>query len=367
LAATAIIIGVFAFVVTSGSPKPINHANHGHSSKARDAVIAALSTTTESGNFTIAYQFSGVTPATTATTTTQCPPETACSASNDNAPTITGQATLDTDPYAIVADSDVSNFGQVTVRANDTNVWEEGGADYGLAPSDPGTDSATASGSPLSGFANLVDGTLGDKEGALAMMSLASSSGYLGLEQQQVTSADETGNSSVDGVPVTQYKVFLNPQEEGDLSGLSTQQTTAIDNALTLLNKYGYQGTTVIVSVDADGYVRETQSSAQFADGSTAGSQAIFSDFGCAGTVLMPGQTGASSPPAGCVSPDTALPASPTSSTSSDLTPPSTIPTTAVPLGGPVTIPPASSTTTPSSTTSTSPSSTTTTTAAAAS
>ena len=49
-----------------------------------------------------------------------------------------------------------------------------------------------------------------------------------------------------------------------------------------------------------------------FSDGGTVTLDAHFSNFGCAGTVLMPGQGGVSTPPSGCVSADTG--AAPTTS-----------------------------------------------------
>ena len=58
--------------------------------------------------------------------------------------------TVNLDPYAMVAISEVSGLGTITTYVNGTTVWELGGGDYG-----------NATGSPLSGFASLVEGTLG--------------------------------------------------------------------------------------------------------------------------------------------------------------------------------------------------------------
>jgi hypothetical protein len=44
------------------------------------------------------------------------------------------------------------------------------------------------------------------------------------------------------------------------------------------------------VSIDASGFIRETDSTARFSDGSTTHRESTFSDFGCAGKVLMPRQ-----------------------------------------------------------------------------
>ncbi|HUA94572.1 MAG TPA: hypothetical protein VMB82_03495, partial [Acidimicrobiales bacterium] len=76
------------------------------------------------------------------------------------------------------------------------------------------------------------------------------------------------------------------------------------------------------VSIDESGYIREVVEDAQFSDGSTVTSDVRLSDFGCAGTVLMPGQQGTTAPPAGCVSPDTGV--APTPGTSTTTVPPAT-------------------------------------------
>jgi hypothetical protein len=327
------ITAAFALIVSSsgGPPKkaasPAQHHVTGriaHSDPAAVAAVrAALSTTTQSGSFNVTYEFHPLTAATTTTTTIPCAaavpdsnPEagtlaTACSNPTTGGVEITGHGTIDTAPYAIVADSQVPGFGQITLYANDTDIWELGGGDYGLSSG----SQSSGSGSSLSGFAGLVSGTLGDKEGALAMMSLANPTGYLDLEQQQITAADLVGTGSVDGAAVKEYKVFITPQQQGDLPGLTSEQSTTISNALATLATYGFEGSSVIVSVDASGYVRQTQSSAEFSDGSAANSESTLSDFGCAGTVVMPNQTGSDTPPAGCVSPDTGAPTATTTTT----------------------------------------------------
>jgi hypothetical protein len=109
----------------------------------------------------------------------------------------------------------------------------------------------------------------------------------------------------VDGVPVTVYKITLDPAQEAKVAGANADEASAIQAALAVLKQEGYTGTSVDIAIDAGGYIRQTTSTAMFADGSSQTSTTTFSDFGCAGTVLMPGQTGSSSPPAGCVSPDT--------------------------------------------------------------
>jgi hypothetical protein len=356
IAVAAAVIVPFVLVLSSGNGH--RGGTQGRTAQqlaARAAVISALNATTGSGSFDVTYQFSGLTPApgSPTTTTVLCnPPPTVGKGGGpipspapvpcgDNLNTaglpIHGTATIDTQPYGIVALSDVPGLGQVTVRADDTNLWEYGGADYGLAPG----SNNSGPGAALSDFASLVEGTLGQREGALAMLSLASSTGYLNLEQQEVATADPVGSSTVDGVPVQEYRVFITPQQQAGLPGLSDQQSKTITAALKMLSDNGFLGSSVVVSIDPSGYVRKTVSTAEFSDGVTAVSESTLSNFGCAGTVLMPGQPGTGTPPPGCVTPDTGVATTTTTAT----TPPSDT------GSGSVTT---STSTSPSSTTSTS-------------
>lgn len=342
------------------------NASHGHTQLglgvAKRAVLSALSATTSSGSFNVSYEFDPLTAPTVPTTTTTAvchvianPPGVqgssgmpsglqgtsavgeVCSASGSAslATTITGQGTIDTDPFAMVATSNVPGLGMITLRDNGTQVWEIGGGNYGLSPG----SSSAGPGSPLSGFAGSVEGTLGQRQGALAMGGLASPTGYLDLEQSMISGADEVGTGTVNGVAVTVYQVSIDPG--AIVPGVNAEQAKTIADASAVLQAQGYTGTTDLISIDASGFIRQTRSVAHFADGSTDASEATFSDFGCAGTVLMPGQSGATAPPAGCVSPDTGV-APPTTTT----VPPTTSPTT-----------PTSGTTSTTSTTTTVPSS----------
>jgi hypothetical protein len=322
IAVAAAVIVPFVLVLSSGNGhRGGTHGGTAQQLAARAAVISALTATTGSGSFDVTYQFSGLTPApgSATTTTVLCNPPSAVGKGASFPPNQTavpcgntvntaglpihGTATIDTQPYAIVALTDVPGLGPVTVRANDTNLWEFLSSDPGLASHASNAGSA----STLSDFASLVEGTLGQREGALAMLSLASSTGYLNLEQQEVTTADPVGSSTVDGVPVQEYRVFITPQQQAGLPGLSDQQSKTITAALKTLSDNGFLGSSVVVSVDPSGYVRKTVSTAEFSDGATAVSDSTLSNFGCAGTVLMPGQPGTGTPPPGCVSPDTGV------------------------------------------------------------
>ena len=241
----------------------------------------------------------------------------------------------------MLAVSNVTGLGEITLRDNGTDVWEFGGADYGLAPG----SSETGPGASLSGFASLVEGTLGARQGALAMGGLSTPTGYLDLDQSMISDANQTGTGTVDGVAVTVYTISIAPGQGENIPGLNSEQAKTIADSDAILKQQGFTGSTVQVSVDASGYIRQTRSVAHFSDGSTTSSESTFSDFGCAGTVLMPGQSGASAPPAGCVSPDTGV--APTTTTST-VPPSTTVPSTVPPTFTTVTEPPSSTTSTTS-------------------
>ena len=380
-----------ALTLSSSGPmaKPAKTASpHLARGVAERQVISALSATTSSGSFNVSYEFDPPTPPTVATTTTTAvptchvmtvspgngmtvspgngmasgvggvgltpanpPASEECISTSVGGPgpedssVTTGHGTIDTDPFAMLAVSNVTGLGKVTLRDNGTDVWEFGGADYGLAPG----SSETGPGASLSGFAGLVEGTLGARQGALAMGGLSSPTGYLDLDQSMITGADQTGTGTVDGVPVTIYQISIAPGQGEDIPGLNTEQAKAIADSDAILKQQGFTGSTVLVSIDASGYIRQTRSVAHFSDGSTTSSESTFSDFGCAGTVLMPGQTGPSAPPAGCVSPDTGV--APTTTTTSTASPSTTVSSTTLPLTPTtVTVPPSSTTSTSNTT-----------------
>jgi hypothetical protein len=255
---------------------------------------------------------------------------------------ISGHGTVDTNPYAMVTESDVGFLGAITLYDNGTNVWEIGGGDYGLSA--PGQ---TGPGAPLSGYAASVEGTVDQVQGALDMEGLANGTGYLDLEAQEIQGAQPAGTGSVDGVPVTIYKLSESGLQDPDISGLTSEQVLTIRAADAILENSGFSGKTTWVSVDSESYIREQKTQYTLPDGSMVTEDTIFSNFGCAGTVLMPGQTGTSTPPVGCVSPDTA--GSPTSATtpSTDSLPQTSTPTTVGPSTPPTTMVPTPSPTTP--------------------
>ncbi|MGA2520970.1 MAG: hypothetical protein ABSG81_09165 [Acidimicrobiales bacterium] len=247
---------------------------------ARQKVLAALNTTIGAGNFDAVYA--------------EQPPSDAAGSSGGAA--VGGQGVIDVDPLAMEVTSTGAELGGVTVRVDGTSVWEGAPAGLSAGEGSPGT--------PLASFATLVEGTLGPRQGALSMMDLASPTGYLQLDQNAVTNADEIGTGTVDGSAVTEYDVDLSPAQQANPPGATGAETTAIEDALGVLAAQGYTGSTVTIAVDGAGFIRQTVTVANFSDGATQTTQLTLSDFGCAGTVLVPGQTGATTSTAGCVSPD---------------------------------------------------------------
>jgi hypothetical protein len=326
-------------------------------------VLSALSTTTASGNFAFAYSLTETAPAAPAalaspssTTTTPCPtpvyngtatfqtntahigtvPTDVGVATTDTAPpasesspppiphncvvparqpqdvSVSGQGTIDVSPMAMAASADVSNFGTLAIRVDGTDVWELSAGDDRPTPN-PGDNGP---GQDLSSFAGLVEGTLGQREGAVAMLGMASPSGFLDLSQQAVTGAAQVGLGVVDGTAVTEYDVSIDLAQLAQVSGITPEEATTIGDAVSLLNQLGYTQTTVKVGIDGAGFIREVTPVARFSDGATVTLDATFSDFGCAGTVLMPGQSGSSTPAPGCVSPDSPTATSTTTTSS---------------------------------------------------
>ena len=316
-------------------------------------VAQDLSATVASGSYDMTFSHTVTSPASCVPSGVEAGQGCGTSAFQD----ITGHGTVNTGPFAMVAVSQIGGYGTISLYENGTDVWELGGDDYGLSPG----DTQAGPGSPLSGFASSVEGSLGPVAGALAMQGLASAGGYLDLESQEIEHASPAGTGTVDGVPVTIYRLSVTGVQDPNLSRLTPEQVTTIQSADAILKTNGFSGETVWVSVDADGYIREQRTQAALPTGGTVTDDNVFSDFGCAGTVLMPGQQGSSTPPAGCVSPDQAgsgLASTPSGSTTlpSTTVPSATVPSMTVPstTEPPPTITP--STTAPATTTTTSPS-----------
>jgi hypothetical protein len=359
VAACVALIGVPVGLLAASGPEPVPQASAHHhvtvsEGLAKRSVLAALSATTDSGNFAFTYQLNeSPYQSSTAVEGPICTVPTCPTTPVPQSTQVQGSGTINTNPMAMAASAAISSNGvsglQVGVRVDPTTVWEVGYADNGLTP-----EASDAGGNDLPGFAGLVQGTLGPREGAVAMMGMASPTGYLDLVQPAVSSAAEVGTATVDGVAVTQYRLTIDPGSLATAPGTSSEEQTTINAAIQNLTSQGYLTIRDLVSIDSSGFIRESASTVTFGDGGMVTLDAHFSNFGCAGTVLMPGQGGVSAPPSGCVSADTGT--APTTSTTTTTGPNQQPPTTISPV-----TPVSPSTTTSSSTPSGSSTSTTTT------
>jgi hypothetical protein len=320
LLAVAVVAGLCVAAVaipvalhTSGPAESRRKANpttkRVNSRQARVQVGAALTATLAAGNYRVHSVM-----------TETAPPG---SAASPRGTTIDAVATVNLDPPAMVATANVGSLGVITSWTDSTRQWEQGGANYGLA-----ANSDIGPGQPISGFSGLVVGSLGPREGAASMMSLASPSGYLIVADQAITGASQVGTTTLDGQQLTEYEVTLDAAQLLRRPGMSAEQVKAATDALRLLQQEGYAHTTVRLGIDDAGFVRTSRTVWGFADGGAVTADATLSDFGCAGTVVLPTQAPAPPPPPTCTSPD---PAATTPSTAPDST---TAPDTTSPTPG---------------------------------
>ena len=280
LAVAGLVLGLEVFTGTRGAP----HANlKSTSGKWLHPVLAALRVTTGASSYAFTY-----------TTTFQPGSE------PGETPSVTsGHGVVNLNPYAMITtNSPESSFPNVTAEFDSTSVWEFGAGDYGT-----GNPPTASPGNSLSGFAASVEGSLGQGQGALAMVSLASPTGRLNLDPSMMTNAQQVGTGSVGGITVTNYRVAIDLSSELDQPTLSAEQRTTISQALAILSGQGYSGTAEIVSVDGLGFIRETKTVATFTDGGSVSSDNVISDIGCAGTVT-PGVPVPTPAQPGCISPD---------------------------------------------------------------
>jgi hypothetical protein len=284
VAVIAVAVPVVA-VSLGGSDGPAEHGDANH------VVAAALGTTAASGRYDMTTTLHVDTGNGASSCAEPLPPSdgigdgmrrsTSCVSSGLRPSVdITSHGTINLDPYASVSTSYQSGLGEITTYFNGTTVWEMGGGNYG-----------STTGSPLSGFAGLVEGTLGPGEGASTMISIASHGGYLSLEESAVENASPVGSGTVDGAAVTYYEVSIDVAELADAPDLTDEERTTIQEALPLLRSAGYSGTTERIGIDAAGFIREITATERFSDGSTEVRRSILSNFGCARTISMPNET----------------------------------------------------------------------------
>jgi hypothetical protein len=324
LVASVVVAGfVFAAHATDGANntrrrvEPGPHENAKISDgQARVDVLSALSSTTASGSFHIRFRLSAEPGASTFVTPTTCPefvgtegnvPNTYAIGADIVVPcgdygnpgntsmTISGEGVVHVDPTAMVTTAQVPNLGEITTRVDGTRVWEDGGANYGMMPS-----SDNGPGAPLSEFASLVMGTLGRREGAIAMSSLASPTGYLDIAKESIAASSKLDDAVVEGVPVHVYEVAIDTMKSLDRPGLTSEETKATSAALKTLAEEGYKTTTVRLSIDGLGFIRQAHTVFGFDDGGTVTGDTTFSDFGCASVVLLANGPSIVDNPNGC-------------------------------------------------------------------
>ena len=250
---------------------------------------------------------------------------------------VRGRAVVNTNPRRMVAGANIGGGNMnVAVRVDDTHVWEDLGGAAGLVPAAGRGGTATS----LPGFASLTESALGRRNGAIAMLAMASPNGYLELESAAIDGAKRAGTTTVDGTPATVYDVGIDLAKMAAHAGLSTAEHQAISDALGVLHQEGYAWTQAKVSVDAAGYIRHMVAVHHFADKGTVSFDVGVSDIGCAGVVVVPGEQAPPATSSACISPD-----DPSHATTTSV---AAVPTTArsVPSTPPPTEPPGSSTTT---------------------
>ena len=233
---------------------------------------------------------------------------------------VDGHGTVNVRPYGLATVANVTGLGAIIVRTDGESIWEHGGGNYGLTP-----DGTEGPGQPLSGFAGLVERTIGQGPGAVSMLNLASPTGYLALASPTVTAATAAGSGTVDGAPVTFYAARVDLRRLADLPDLGAEQRRTIVAAAAQLDQSGYDGTDVRIAIDGSGYVVETAAATEFADGARFRTHTVLSHFGCVGRVVMPDDPSAAPAPSdGCsgVAPTSTstAPSSPSSSSSTTTT-----------------------------------------------
>ena len=320
-----VVLGAALTTGRNGTP----HATVSAPEKRLRPVLIALRVTTDANSYAFTYTTT-FQPGSEPSATLVPPPSTA-----------SGHGVVNLNPFVMVTtNSPDSSFPNVTGVFDSTRVWEFGAGDYGT-----GNSTAVNPGNSLSGFAQLVEGSLGQGQGALMMVSLSSPTGRLNLDPTMMSDAQQVGTGIVDGVAVTNYSVSIDLSSELDQPGLSDEQRATLTQALAILKQQGYVGTTEVVSVDALGFIRQTKTVATFADGGSVTSDNVLSEIGCAGTVT-PGDPVPTPAAPGCVSPDQpgAQPATSTTTTTTMAPPTTTVPPASTSTT--TTVPPASTSTT---------------------
>jgi hypothetical protein len=327
---------------------------------ATSTVIAALAATVGSGGYDLDFTFHtevGTQGSTNGCTTVQHATSGGSDASSASGSSsqggavvcmsthttdVSGHGTVNTEPYAMTVVSQVSGLGQITLFVDGSNVWELGGADYGTG----GAVEGAPPGASLAGFAGLVEGTLGQEQGALSMMSLANNSGYLGLEATAIEKAVPDGEGALaDGTHLTYYDVTIDVTKMADGEGLTDEQRQAVTDAVAVLHSVGYSGTDERLGIDDAGFIREVSATTNFASGASMTRHTFFSNFGCAAKIAMPNQPAVQATAGACPP----VPASTTTTAPVTMAAPTSTPTTTSTTAPATTAAPTSTTAAPTS------------------
>jgi len=243
------------------------------------AVLAALAKTVAVAHFDLAYTLTESPVATPRSTPTNCGTspvsfETGCVGSSDElSVSVSGAGTVRTKPFAMTISADVRGIGNFS-------IWVDGTRGSGsFATGDESNPVPTGVGSPLAANEGLVEGTLGPRAGAVAMLGLASPTGFLDLDRQAVTGAAESGTGTVNNFLVTDYKVSIDVARLRLAAGITPAETAVIRHALALLHAQGSRNLTVTVSIDAAGLIRRARSVTHFADGDSVTLERTLSNF----------------------------------------------------------------------------------------
>ena len=202
--------------------------------------------------------------------------------SSERAVSVTGVGTVHTNPFAMTITAHVSGVSSLLVGIGDFSIWVDGkhGSGSYATGNEPGPAPTGAAASPLSANEGLVEGALGPRVGAVAMMGLASPTGFLDLAQPAVTGAAESGTGTVNNFLVTDYKVSIDASRLALVAGITSEEKAVIRHALALLHQEGYRNTTVTVAIDAAGLIRRATSVTHFADGGSVTLERTLSNFG---------------------------------------------------------------------------------------
>ena len=270
IAVAVVCVATVILVILGLAARDHSGARAGHRGPGRSerAVLAALAKTGATGHFDVAYAL------------TEAPP---VSRGSHRAVSVTGAGTVRIEPFAMTISAHVSGVSAFGVGIGDFSISVDamhgsGSFATGSEPS-PGASGAAGS-SPLSANEGLVEGALGPRVGAVAMMGLASPTGLLDLAQPVVTGAAESGTGTVNSFLVTDYKVSIDVTRLGLAVGTSPEERAVLGHALALLHQQGYRNTTVSVAIDAAGLIRRATSVTHFADGGSVSLERTLSNFG---------------------------------------------------------------------------------------